>query len=71
MYYKSTTTGQRVKVHGVPVFDLVKVSIDQLKSNKVTIKNTKKDINDKRYMIFIKTVKMKVKMTFYSKFYSK
>lgn len=53
MYYKSTTTGQRVKVHGVPVFDLVKVSIDQLKSNKVTIKNTKKDINDKRYMIFI------------------
>lgn len=31
MYYKSTTTGQRVKVHGVPVFDLVKVSIYQLK----------------------------------------
>lgn len=31
MYYKSTTTGQFVQVHGVPAFDVVKVSIDQLK----------------------------------------
>lgn len=54
MYYKSTTTGQRVKVHGVPIFDLVKVLIDQLKiETRSPSKIQKKDINDKRYMIFI------------------
>lgn len=52
VYYKSTTTGQFVQVHGVPAFDVIKVSIDQLKIERSPSK-IQKDINDKRYILFI------------------
>lgn len=53
VYYKRTATGQFVQVHGVPAFDVIKVSIDQLKIERRSPSKIQKDINDKRYILFI------------------